>query len=237
MTLNDVTVLLLFGVALRVVWTSASMAAGAAILTGAMLTLPLKGSALDTWHGTPVFPGQPALVFVCIALAVIHERLGERAAHRVWHYTSVTLVIMAFVMTKFAADGQPDIALDVGRIWASTLFMFIFVGGIGQIIWRTFHLNGFSRYSVTWFAFPVASLANSLITFYTPDYPNFWELAARSSLSATFYGTILLFVALVLFHFYPSTVDQQRKRIARSFLELRPNVSRSDHRSVSRQRR
>lgn len=194
--LNDLITLVIYGAALVLIWQSVSTSFGATMILGVMLVIPLKGSLTERWLFWDVFIGQPSLVFSCLALALVHYRLGALAAHRVWRVVSVSLILIALILLRFKADGMPDHDTETIRLWASVIFQFVIIGGIGQAFWRVLHVRGFWRYAVTWLAFPASSLAHSFIAFH--GHENFVNLMINSALCASYFGTILMVAVLAL---------------------------------------
>lgn len=245
---SDFMGFVLFGIGLAIVWNSNTTSAGAAITAPLVIMTAAFAHKPVLWLGVPIFPGQFFLAFSCVALAAVHARLGEYAAHRVWRIVCVSIILAFLVTSRFLAI--PDMpGYDIGehytqeigpklRLWASIMFLFIFIGGTGQVIWKVTHWEGWKRYATTIAGFPAASLSHSVIAFYgTVD--DFWERALNSLFVSTYAGTVSLGILILLMWTCDNSEKNRNARIRKSSRELmygNGQAQRSD-RSVSPSRR
>lgn len=232
--LHDGLTLALFGVATYILWHSITTSFGTAIILGVLLILPLKGPVIELWNGIPVFAGQPSLVFSCVALAIVHHRLGPLAAHRVWRMVSIALILVALILTRINSNGELYNDSAHVRLWASLLLQFVFVGGLGQVLWRQIHIEGVQRYALTWLSFPVSSMIYSMATYYTEAH-SFWLLALWSGICAVYFGTIFLGAFLLAVRYCPDDPTGPGRRLRQSIREL--EYDRQNHHSIQGQRR
>lgn len=197
--MSDILTPALFGLALVLVWRSISTSMATALSVVAVVEMAYTTTPVVNWYTGPIFHGQAFLVFSCVALLVVHIRLGDLAAHRVWQTTSVALVIAFLLVSKFEGGLRAD-----HRMWASSLAQYIIVGGIGQVIWRRFHVVGPLRYSLTLGAFPLSSILHSFLAF---DPPSLW---ATSAVAASYYGALFLSGVYVAEHYWNTGTASQR---------------------------
>lgn len=219
--MSDLITLGLIGLALILVWRSPSTSMATALCTVAVVEMAAPAHHVVPWYGTLIFNGQALLVFACVALLVVHIRLGELAAHSVWRTTSVALIMAFLLFSKF--DGGVNAE---HRVWASALGQFVLIGGIGQIIWRRLHVEGWARYGVTLLAFPIGSAIHSFAAY---EWPTLW---AMSALAAFYYGLVFLAAIAIAERFWNEGTPEQR--IKRSATEI---IHGSDHYLLSKQRR
>lgn len=218
----DVLLLILFSVAFCYLWYSNSTSTGTALALGTLLIVPLKGPGIDDWYGVPVFVGQPSIVFSCLVLAIVHRQLGPLAAHRVWRTVSVTIILTALVLTRFRPDGHIENDLTHVRLWASILLQFVMIGGLGQAFWKISRMDGFWRYALTLFAFPIASVLHSVVGFYGrfPEF-DFATVSFWSAVSATYFGAMLM-ILMVIFIRMEKKAPNYKAKLRKSIDDLIP---------------
>lgn len=154
---------------------------------------------------------------------------------------------MTFLLTSrfLAVNDQPgyDIAEHYNsvvrpqlRLWGSLIFVSIFIGGIGQVIWKLTEWEGPKRYATTIAGLPVASAIHSFIAFYVPGAdPLFTERVIWSALLSTYSGGIMLLMLWLMIHFWDDGAAGRARRIRTSATELLNDGS--YHRGVQGQRR
>lgn len=210
----------LFGLALALIWRSVSTSMATALCVVAVMEMAQPHPIVVQWFGYPIFHGQAFLVFACVALLVVHIRLGEMAAHRVWQTTSIALVMAFLLVSKFDEGIQPE-----QRVWASAMAQFILIGGAGQVLWRKLHLDGLVRYGLTLIAFPIGSTVHSFLAF---EIPVLW---LTSAMAALYFGVLFLGMVFIAERFWNTGTPNQR--LKRSVTELTHGHSQG----VPRQRR
>lgn len=227
---SDFAGFVLFGAALVIIFRSNTTSAGSALVVPLMIIMITQAYKPVEWLGVPIFPGQFYLAFSCVALAAIHARLGPLAAHRVWRIACVSVLLCFLIVSRFLAIPDNLPGYDIGehytlemapkiRLWASVIFLFVFIGGIGQVIWKVTEWEGWKRYLTTLVGFPAASVIHSFIAFYGNS-DLFWERTINSALCSTYAGAVLLGILLVMVHFTDNTPEAQRNRVRKSAREL-----------------
>lgn len=206
----------LFLLSLALIWRSGSTSMGTGLAVVAVVEMAQTNTPTVPWMGTAILHGQAFLVFACVALLVVHIRLGELAAHRVWQTTSLAIIMAFLLVSKFDGAWKPE-----HRIWLASLAQFIIVGGFGQVIWRRFHVEGLARYGLTLAAFPVSSVIHSFLAY---DIPSLW---GASALAAFYYGVIFLTAIFLGERFLND--GTQSGRLEKSLSELQRG---SDHRGL-----
>lgn len=250
----DLIGFVLFGLAIWIIYRSDTTAAGTAFTLPCMMIIITFADKPVSWYGLPIFPGQFYLAFTCVvALAAVHARLGPLAAHRVWRLCTIALILCFLIATRFFVfDDHPavndaDIVRHYAqgmepiiRLWASVIFLFIFVGGTGQVIWKITNWEGWKRYVTLMAGFPAASVLHSLIAFYGTGADLYWERVFWSAVAGTYAGGVMLSILRLLIWLDGDTEAKRAARIKASARELLKDGdyrSRNGYRGVSSARR
>ncbi len=243
---TDILGFALYGSIMLFMWRSNTTAASAVFILPCSLIIITHANQPVVWHDFPIIPGQFYLAFSCVGLAVVHARLGPLAAHRVWRLCCASLVMTFLLTSRFlAVEDQPgyDLAEHYNgvvranlRLWGSLMFVSIFIGGIGQVIWKVTEWEGGKRYTTTIVGLPAASVIHSFIAFYEPGVdPLFMERVFWSALLSTYAGTVMLAMLWLIIRFWDDGEAGRVRLIKASTTELLNDGS--YHRGVQGQRR
>lgn len=232
--LVDLTGYAVMTAGLLALWQWPSIALLAGILVSNTLLVVHYGHGPVTWQGLSIFPAQFPPIFSCCALLIAHLRLGGLVAHRAWRMAIAATLLNFMFVTRFSAYNSNDgshiaeqyqaIFGEHQRLWWSALLQLVFLGGVGQALWKMKPPQSV-RYPIMFAGFLLGSLAHSFVVFFgdaNVPWNLFAETALYTLLPTAICAAVMLSVVLFLETQWPQSEEDRASTFQRVAEGVKP---------------